>query len=157
MALSGKYPMTKKGEEKLKQEIAFLKSEKRKEIAERVKKARSFCDFSEDPEYVAVVEERMSLEERIKSLEYIARHIKIVEEKEDGDTVALGKTVTYVELPDGDEETYTIVGTLEADPFEGKISDESPIAKSLLGKKANDEVLIQTPAGKRKVKIVKVH
>lgn len=99
----------------------------------------------------------MSLEERIKSLEYIARHIKIVEEKEDGDTVALGKTVTYVELPDGDEETYTIVGTLEADPFEGKISDESPIAKSLLGKKANDEVLIQTPAGKRKVKIVKVH
>ena len=130
--------MTKKGKEKLKQEIAFLKSEKRKEI-------------------VAVVEERMSLEERIKSLEYIVRHIKIVEDDEDRDTVALGKVVTYVELPDGDEETYTIVGTLEADPFKGEISNESPIAKSLLGKKANDEVLIQTPAGKRKVKIVKVH
>lgn len=70
--------------------------------------------------------------------------------------MTLGKSVTFIELPDGEEETYTIVGSAEADPFEGRISNDSPIAKSLLGKKIGDEVTVQTPGGEMYVKIVAV-
>ena len=72
------------------------------------------------------------------------------------DSVTLGRSVTFVELPDGDEETYTIVGSAEADPFEGKISNDSPIAKSLLGKKVGDQVSVQTPGGEMSVRIVSI-
>ena len=72
------------------------------------------------------------------------------------DTVSLGSSVTFVELPNGDEETYTIVGSAEADPFEGKISNDSPIAKSLIGRKVGDQVTVQTPGGEMKVKITSI-
>ena len=72
----------------------------------------------------------------------------LTDDELNSDTVTLGKTVTFIELPDGDEETYTIVGSAEADPFEGKISNDSPIAKSLLGHKVDQEVTVQTPGGK---------
>jgi len=85
------------------------------------------------------------------------RNAKIIEDDElNSDQVSLGKTVTFIELPDGDEETYTIVGSAEADPFEGKISNDSPIAKSLMGQKVNDEVSVQTPGGEMKVRIVSI-
>jgi transcription elongation factor GreA len=72
------------------------------------------------------------------------------------DSVTLGRSVTFVELPDGDEETYTIVGSAEADPFEGKISNDSPIAKSLIGKKVGDQVSVQTPGGEMSVRITSI-
>jgi transcription elongation factor GreA len=85
------------------------------------------------------------------------RNAKIIEEDvENSSIVSLGKSVTFVELPDGDEETYTIVGSAEADPFEGKISNDSPIAKSLMGKQIGDQVTVQTPGGDMSVKIVSV-
>ncbi len=85
------------------------------------------------------------------------RNAKIINEDEvASDSVALGRTVTFVELPDGEEETYTIVGSAEADPFEGKISNDSPIAKSLLGKKVGDQVSVQTPGGDMSVRIVSI-
>lgn len=74
----------------------------------------------------------------------------------DNDEVSIGKTVTFIELPDGDEEEYTIVGSAEADPFSGKISNDSPIARALIGKKINDEVTISTPGGDMLVKITEV-
>lgn len=90
-------------------------------------------------------------------LETMIRNAVIIEEdKENPDVVSLGKSVTFIELPDGEEETYTIVGSAEADPFEGKISNDSPIAKSLIGHRVGDEVTVQTPGGEMLVKIVAV-
>ncbi len=149
--------MTLAGKEKLQQELEHLKSVKRKEVVERIKIARSFGDLSENSEYDSAKEEQAFVEGRITTIENMIRNAKIIEEDElSGDVVTLGNSVTFVELPDGEEETYTIVGSAEADPFEGKISNDSPIAKSLLGKKVDDEVTVQTPGGEMNVRITKI-
>lgn len=151
------YPMTLEGKEKLEKELEHLKTVRRKEVVERIKIARSFGDLSENSEYDSAKEEQAFVESRITAIENMLRNAKIISEDEASDgTVTLGSTVTFIELPDGEEETYTIVGSAEADPFEGKISNDSPIAKSLLGKKVNDVVVVQTPGGDMNVKIVKV-
>ncbi|MEG6575530.1 MAG: transcription elongation factor GreA [Caldibacillus debilis] len=149
------YPMTKEGREKLLQELEYLKTVKRKEVVERIKVARSYGDLSENSEYDSAKEEQAFVEGRINLLEKMLRNAIIIEE-DDSDVVTLGKSITFVELPDGEEETYTIVGSAEADPFEGKISNDSPIAKSLLGKKVGDEVVVQTPGGEMNVKIIAI-
>ncbi|MBA2869793.1 transcription elongation factor GreA [Anoxybacillus calidus] len=157
MAVEKQYPMTKEGKEKLEQELEYLKTVKRKEVVERIKIARSFGDLSENSEYDAAKDEQAFVESRIQTLENMIRNAKIIEEDtENPHVVTLGKSVTFIELPDGEEETYTIVGSAEADPFEGKISNDSPIAKSLLGKQVGDEVTVQTPGGEMLVKIVAV-
>ncbi|MBD3109549.1 transcription elongation factor GreA [Bacillus sp. AGMB 02131] len=157
MAIEKVFPMTKEGKLKLEQELENLKTVKRKEVVERIKIARSFGDLSENSEYDSAKEEQAFVEGRITTLENMIRNAKIIEESElDSDTVSLGKTVTFVELPDGDEESYSIVGSAEADPFEGKISNDSPIAKSLLGKRVGDEVAVQTPGGEMNVRIVSI-
>ncbi|WP_409297536.1 transcription elongation factor GreA [Peribacillus sp. SCS-26] len=157
MAIEKVFPMTKQGKEKLEQELEYLKSVKRKEVVERIKIARSFGDLSENSEYDSAKEEQAFVEGRITTLENMVRNAKIIEEDDlNSDTVSLGKSVTFVELPDGEEETYTIVGSAEADPFEGKISNDSPIAKSLIGKKVGDEVTVQTPGGDMFVRIVTI-
>ncbi|KYD11167.1 MAG: transcription elongation factor GreA [Caldibacillus debilis] len=149
------YPMTKEGREKLLQELEYLKTVKRKEVVERIKVARSYGDLSENSEYDSAKEEQAFVEGRISLLEKMLRNAVIIEE-DDSDVVTLGKSITFVELPDGEEETYTIVGSAEADPFEGKISNDSPIAKSLLGKRVGDEVVVQTPGGEMNVKIIAI-
>jgi transcription elongation factor GreA len=151
------FPMTQAGKDKLVQEVEYLKSVKRKEVVERIKIARSFGDLSENSEYDSAKEEQAFVEGRITTLENMIRNAKIIAEVEmAGDSVTLGSSVTFVELPDGEEETYTIVGSAEADPFEGKISNDSPIAKSLLGKKVGDQVSVQTPGGEMSVRIVSI-
>lgn len=151
------YPMTREGKEKLEQELEHLKSVKRKEVVERIKIARSFGDLSENSEYDSAKEEQAFVEGRIGTIETMIRNARIIEESEqDSNEVTLGKTVTFIELPDGEEESYTIVGSAEADPFEGRISNDSPIAKSMLGKHVGEEVTVQTPAGEMNVKIVSV-
>jgi len=151
------FPMTQAGKEKLVQELEYLKSVKRKEVVERIKIARSFGDLSENSEYDSAKEEQAFVEGRITTLENMIRNAKIIAESEmAGDSVALGRSVTFIELPDGEEETYSIVGSAEADPFEGKISNDSPIAKSLLGKKVGDQVTVQTPGGEMSVRIVSI-
>ncbi|MDP4083419.1 MAG: transcription elongation factor GreA [Bacillota bacterium] len=155
MATERVFPMTQAGKEKLEQELEYLKSVKRKEVVERIKIARSFGDLSENSEYDSAKEEQAFVEGRITTLENMVRSAKIIEESEmTSDAVALGRSVTFIELPNGEEETYTIVGSAEADPFEGKISNDSPIAKSLLGKKVGEEVSVQTPGGEMSVRIV---
>jgi transcription elongation factor GreA len=151
------FPMTQAGKEKLVQELEYLKSVKRKEVVERIKIARSFGDLSENSEYDSAKEEQAFVEGRITTLENMIRNAKIIAETEmAGDSVTLGRTVTFVELPNGEEETYSIVGSAEADPFEGKISNDSPIARSLLGKKVGDQVSVQTPGGEMSVRIVSI-
>jgi transcription elongation factor GreA len=151
------FPMTQAGKEKLEQELENLKTVKRKEVVERIKIARSFGDLSENSEYDAAKDEQAFVEGRITTIENMIRNARIISEDElSKDTVSLGSSVTFVELPEGDEETYTIVGSAEADPFEGKISNDSPIAKSLFGRKVGDQVTVQTPGGEINVKIIEI-
>ncbi|MDP1417494.1 transcription elongation factor GreA [Peribacillus simplex] len=157
MAIEKEYPMTKEGKLKLEQELEQLKTVKRKEVVERIKIARSFGDLSENSEYDSAKEEQAFVEGRITTIENMIRNAKIIEGNDTNtDTVSLGKSVTFVELPNGDEETYSIVGSVEADPFDGKISNDSPIAKSLIGKRVGDKVSIMTPGGEMSVKIVSI-
>lgn len=157
MAQEKIFPMTQAGKQKLEQELEHLKTVVRKEVVERIKIARSFGDLSENSEYDAAKDEQAFVEGRITTVENMIRNARIISEDElSKDAVSLGNSVTFVELPEGDEETYTIVGSAEADPFEGKISNDSPIAKSLLGRKVGDQVTVQTPGGEMKVKIIEI-
>lgn len=151
------FPMTLDGKAKLEAELEELKVVKRKEIIERIKIARSFGDLSENSEYESAKDEQAFVEGRISTLENMIRHAVIIDDKDVAeDEVTLGRKVTFIELPDGEEETYTIVGSAEADPLEAKISNESPIAVALLGKKLNDTVTVQSPGGEFDLKIVKI-
>jgi len=158
MAEEKSYYMTQEGKEKLVKELEYLKSEKRKEVVERIKIARGFGDLSENSEYDAAKDEQAFVESRISTLEKMVRNAVIIEsDGENSNTVSLGKKVMFAEiLSDGsedDEEEYTIVGSAEADPFEGKISNDSPMAMSLLGRQVGEEVVVQTPGGEIKVRI----
>lgn len=157
MAVEKSYYMTQEGKEKLEQELLYLKTERRQEVVERIKVARDFGDLSENSEYDAAKDEQAFVESRISQVEKMIRNAVIIEnDNENPNMVSLGKSVTFQELPDGDEETYTIVGSAEADPFEGKISNDSPMAKSLLGHEIGEEVAVVTPGGEIQVKILNV-
>jgi transcription elongation factor GreA len=152
-----KFPMTASGKEKLQEELEFLKTVKRKEVVERIKIARSYGDLSENSEYDSAKEDQAFVEGKISTLESMIRNAVIITEDQlNTDEVQLGKTVTFKELPDGDEETYTIVGSAEANPLEGLISNDSPIAKALIGRSKDDEVEIVTPGGKMSVVILEI-
>ncbi|RXI99963.1 transcription elongation factor GreA [Anaerobacillus alkaliphilus] len=157
MSEDKKFYMTLDGKAKLEQELEFLKAEKRKEVVERIKIARSFGDLSENSEYDSAKEEQAFVEGRIVTIEKMIRNAVIIKEDEtNSSVVSLGKSVKFKELPDGDEEVYTIVGSAESDPFEGKISNDSPMAQSLLGKTVGDKVTVQTPGGEMKVEILEI-
>jgi len=157
VGLNKEYPMTQEGFEKLEKDLEHLKTVKRPEVVEKIKVARSFGDLSENSEYDAAKDEQGFVEQEISKIEEMIRHAKIIEDSKDNTTVQIGKTVTFVELPKGDEEVYKIVGSAEADPFEGKISNESPIAQALIGAKIKDEVNVPLPNGNEmKVKITKI-
>lgn len=157
MVSEKKFPMTASGKKKLEEELEFLKTVKRKEVVERIKIARSYGDLSENSEYDSAKEDQAFVEGKISTLESMIRNSVIITENEmNTDEVQLGKTVTFKELPDGDEETYTIVGSAEANPIEGLISNDSPIAKGLIGRSKGDEVKILTPGGEMSVVIVEI-
>ncbi|MFC4022694.1 transcription elongation factor GreA [Oceanobacillus longus] len=158
MAVEKSYYMTQEGKEKLEKELHYLKTERRQEVVERIKVARDFGDLSENSEYDAAKDDQAFVEQRITQVEKMIRNAVIIENDNDNpNIVSLGKSVTFVELPNGEEETYTIVGSAEADPFEGKISNDSPMAKSLLGHEVGTEVAVATPGGEIQVRIVKVN
>lgn len=151
------YPMTLDGKEKLEKELNELKSVKRKEVVERIKIARGFGDLSENSEYESAKDEQAFIEGRISTVENMLQNAEIIDNsKAKTDEVSLGRTVKFKELPDGIDEEYTIVGKAEADPFSGMISNESPIAQALLGKKVGEKVSIETPGGAMEVEITKV-
>ncbi|GEK33327.1 transcription elongation factor GreA [Kurthia sibirica] len=157
MSTEKQYPMTAAGKQKLEDELEYLISTKRKEVVERIKIARGFGDLSENSEYDAAKDEQGFVEGRISLLQTMIINATIIEEGSNvRDTVAIGCTVKFVELPEEDEEEYTIVGSAEADPIEGRISNDSPIAKALLGRKVGDVVKINTPGGDMEVKITSI-
>lgn len=157
MITEKKYPMTAAGKVKLEEELDHLKMVKRKEVVERIKVARGFGDLSENSEYDSAKEDQSFIEGRISTIEVMLRNAIIINESEfNTDEVQLGNTVTFKELPDGDEETYTIVGSAEANPIEGLISNDSPIAKGLIGRSKGDEVKINTPGGEMSVTILEI-
>lgn len=158
VAVGKSYYMTLEGKEKLENELHYLKTERRREVVERIKVARDFGDLSENSEYDAAKDDQAFVETRIVQVEKMIRNAIIIENDNDNlDIVSLGKTVTFKELPDGEDESYTIVGSAEADPFEGKISNDSPMAKSLLGHEKGTEVSVATPGGDIQVKIISIN
>lgn len=146
--------LTSEGFLKIEDELDDLKKVKRPEIINAIKEARALGDLSENAEYHSARENQAKLEARIKELEYTLEHAVIIENNNDG-KVKVGSAVT-IKYDDGEEEEYTIVGTNEADPFENKISNESPIAIAVIGKKEKDVVSVESPNGNFDVEIVKV-
>lgn len=148
--------VTKEGYQKLVEELEHLKNVRRKEVAERIKEAISYGDLSENSEYEEAKNEQAFVEGRILELEEKVKHAKIISEKH-GKTVQLGTTVYLKNASKkGEEEVYTIVGSTEADPFEGRISNESPVGSALLDKKRGDLVKVKVPAGTVEYEIVKL-
>ena len=160
MSNEKQYPMTLEGKQKLEEELNTLKTVKRPEVVERIKIARSFGDLSENSEYDSAKEEQGFVEGRISLIEQMLRNALIITEDGSSTAVSLGKTVTFDELINGKranfEESYTIVGSAEADPIEGKISNDSPIAKALMGKHVDDVVKLTTPGGEMEVIILEI-
>ena len=136
-------------------ELNKLREEDRPRIIQAIKEARAQGDLSENADYDAARNEQAQVEARIKELEYMIEHAVIIEEAPK-DVVGLGSTVEIEYVGDDDTDEYKIVGSLEADPFENKISDESPIGKALSGKKVGDVVKVPSPNGDYDVKIVKI-
>lgn len=149
--------LTAAGLEKLENELDSLKSIKRKEVAERIKQALAFGDISENSEYDQAKNEQAQLEERIVKLENILRNAKLIDEEDiPTDVVGVGSRVVVADLEYDDEMEYIIVGSAEADPYNGKISNESPVGSALLGRKSGEEVDVQVPDGIIKYKILSI-
>lgn len=156
MAEEKTFPMTLEGKKKLEEELEDLKTNKRAEVIKRIKIARSFGDLSENSEYESAKDEQSFVEGRIKEIDNMLNHAEIIDnENVDADEVSVGKSVTFQE-DDDDPETYQIVGAAEADPLNGKISNESPIAKGLVGHKKGEKVTVTTPGGEMTVTIIDV-
>ena len=156
MVSEKKYPMTAAGKQKLEEELENMKIVTRVEVVERIKVARSHGDLSENSEYDAAKEDQAFVEGRISTLETMIRNAVIITEDHKTDEARLGSTVTFKEIPDGELETYTIVGSAEANPLEGLISNDSPIAKGILGGKKGQKVKITTPGGDMQVEITEI-
>lgn len=149
--------LTAEGLEKIKQELEVFKTQKRHEVAERLKEAIAQGDLSENSEYDAAKEEQAFIEARIVTLENMIRNAKIISsDNVDKNKVSIGSKVSIQELPDGDTETYKIVGSAESDPLSGKISNESPIGSELIGKKVGEVIHVPAPSGTLQFKIIEI-
>jgi transcription elongation factor GreA len=149
--------VTEEGLEKIKQELEHLKGEKREEISQRLEVAISHGDLSENADYAYAKQEQAFVEGRIKDLEDSLRRAKVIDNDGRSDKVRVGNTVTVVEEGFEDTpETYFIVGVREADPSNGRISNESPFGKALLGQKVGAKVKVNTPAGIIELKLTKI-
>lgn len=149
--------VTQEGLRKIEQELEHLKSVRRREVAERIKQAREFGDISENSEYEDAKNEQAFIEGRILTLEKMLRNAKVVEQMErDPGVVGLGSTVRLRDLEFGDTVEYTIVGSMEANPQENRISNESPVGKALLGKRVGSVVEVVAPAGTLRFKVLKI-
>ncbi len=152
--------LTKSGLQKLKEELKYHKETRRREVAARLKEAIAYGDLSENSEYEEAKNEQAFVEGRIIELDKMIENAQIIHEEEKGagqETVQIGTTVTVKNLTEDDEaETYTIVGSTEADPIEHKISNESPIGAALIGKAKGDQIRVKVPAGLFEYKILKI-
>ena len=150
--------ITPEGLEKLKEEIEFLSTSKRREVAARIKEAREFGDIAENSEYDDAKNEQALLEQRIAQLEERLRRASVVDARQiDLEKVGVGVVVHVKDQKSGDSRKFQIVGSAEANPIEGKLSNESPIGRALVGHKRNEIVTVEAPRGpKKKLKITKI-
>lgn len=149
--------LTYEGLKKLEEEVEYLKTQKRREIAERIKVALGFGDLSENSEYDEAKNEQAQVEMRIAELENKLRNVKIIDEDEiETKTIQVGNIVQVLDIEFDEKLEYKIVGSTEADVTENKISNESPIGKALLGRKKNDVVDVETPGGMLQFKVLKI-
>ncbi len=149
--------LTKEGLKQLEAELDYLKSEKRLEVAQKIKEALSFGDLSENSEYDAAKNEQAQVEEKIVKLENMLKNVKVISDEESGsDSVTIGCKVTVYDIEFDEELEYTIVGSTEANPVNFKISNESPVGKALLGKSEGDTVEVEAPQGSLSFKILKI-
>jgi transcription elongation factor GreA len=148
--------LTPEGLKKLEEELEYLKTIRRAEVAERLHNAMAEGEVEENPEYEDAKNEQAFVEGRILELEAILANAVVIENKGPANEVRLGSRVTIVDLETGDKEQYLIVGSAEADPLNGRISHESPVGRALLGHKVNDVVTVQAPQGVMKFKITHI-
>ena len=149
--------LTQEGYENLEKELEYLRTEKRAEIAERIKVALGFGDLSENSEYDEAKNAQAANEAKIAELEEKIKYARVIDEAEiDTDVVQVGNIVKVLDMEFDEEVEYTIVGSTEVDLANNKISNESPIGKALLGKKKNKIVEVQAPVGTIKLKILKI-
>ena len=147
--------ITDDGLKKLEEELEYLKTEGRADIDEKIKVARGYGDLSENSEYDEAKNEQAKIEARIVEIEAMLKNVEIIEDvKGNTKSVIVGVKVKVLDEEYGDECEYRVVGSTEADPRNGKISDESPVGKALLGKKIGEEVIVEAPGGEFKLKIL---
>lgn len=150
--------VTKEGLKQLEDELAYLKTTRRREVAKRLEEAISYGDLSENSEYEEAKNEQAFVEGRVLEVEDMIKNAKVIATGKHGKVVELGSTVVIRRLKprEGEDEEYTIVGSTEADPLNHRISNESPIGAALLEHKQGDEVEVRVPAGKVVYKLVKL-
>lgn len=147
--------ITDDGLKKLQEELEYLKTEGRSDIAEKIRVARGYGDLSENSEYDEAKNEQAKIEARIVEIEAMLKNVEIISDiKGKAKTVMVGVKVKVYDEEYDEECEYRVVGSTEADPRENKISDESPVGRALLGKKVGDEVIVEAPAGEIKLKIL---
>ncbi len=155
--MAKEYKLSAERLEELKQELNYLKTVKEKEVADLIKEARSFGDLSENSEYDEAKNEQGKLYSRIAEVENILANYVVIEENNDNtDVVGMGSKITVKDVATGDEETYQVVGSQEADPMNGRISEESPFGKALLGKAIGDIAVVEAPAGNIEYEVVAI-
>jgi transcription elongation factor GreA len=147
--------LTRQGFKRFEEELSHLKNDKRTEVAERIRKAKEFTDTVDNAEYDDAKAEQAFIEGRIQDLEYQLAVAQIIDDHPGVDYVRIGSKVTVTD-PTGEEEIYTIVGSAEADPRHGFISNESPVGRALLGKRIGEQVDVVAPGGSFNLKVVKV-
>ena len=147
--------LTSEGFLEIEEELNELKTVKRPEIIKAIKEARALGDLSENADYHAAREEQAIIEGRIQELEYLVDHATIISE-EASDKARIGSSVIIKYVGEDDSEEYKIVGSTEADPFENKISNESPIAKAIIGHTKGDIVTVESPNGKYEIEILEI-
>ena len=147
--------LTQEGLDELKRELDDLINVQRPENIQAIKEARSLGDLSENAEYDAARNEQAQIESRIKTLEKMLENVSIIAEVKT-DKVGIGNTVSIKYMEDDEEDEYKIVGSQEADPFESKISNESPIAKALFDHKVGDVVTVESPNGNYEIEIIEI-
>ena len=148
--------LTSEGYLELEQELHYLKTTKRNEVTQTLKEARALGDLSENSEYDQAREDQANLEKRIAEVEYSLEHAIVIDKNENDGKVGIGSSVELQYEDEDDTENYKIVGSQEADPFNNKISNESPIAAAIMGKKVGEVVEVSSPDGVYSVKIVAI-
>ena len=156
MAKENRYKMSAERLEELKNELVYLQTVREKEVADQIREARSFGDLSENSEYDEAKTEQGKLYSKIAEIKDLIENAEIVEKTDNVESVGIGSIVTVKDIEFGDVDVYQIVGSQEANPMEGRISDDSPFGKGLFGHKLGEIVDVEAPAGILKFEILKI-